>query len=96
MTAAVPLIGRYDNQPNNAFPPVGITWSLVANHLTNFSLEYQDAGGATLTGSPLTPSEKASVRKIIVAIEGYDSVGPQGAVQRLRIESEVLVRNAGL
>ena len=87
---------RYDNQPDGVFPPTGITWSLVANHLTNFTLEYQDAGGGTLTGNPLTSSEQESVAKIIVTMEGYDSVGAQGGEQLVQVASELLVRNAAL
>ena len=71
---------RYDNQPDNVFPPVGVTWSVVANHLTDFNLTYEDGGGP--------------VAKIIITMEGYNTAGPPGSVQLIRIESEVLVRNA--
>ena len=36
---------RYDNSPDASFPPTGVSWTTVANHLTDFWLEYQDETG---------------------------------------------------
>ena len=87
---------RYANTPDNAFPPVGATWTVVADHLTDLSLEYRDAAGNVLTGNPLSAGDRALVSSVFMFIEGFDSVGPQAIPQVLQAESHVLVRNAGL
>jgi len=84
---------RYENSPDGTFPPSGVSWTTVANHLTDFWLEYQDETGATLTGSPLSAANRAAVRKIMLFIEGYDQVGPQGQAQVIQARSEILLRN---
>jgi hypothetical protein len=84
---------RYDNSPDGSFPPGGVSWTTVANHLTDFWLEYQDETGATLTGSPLSSANRAAVRKIVLFIEGYDQVGPEGQAQLIQARSEILLRN---
>ena len=87
---------RYANTPANAFPPVGVTWTVVADHLTDFVLEYRDATGNVLTGSPLSAGDRALVSSVFMFVEGFDTVGPQAIPQILQAESQVLVRNAGL
>ncbi len=87
---------RYANTPDGAFPPVGATWTVVADHLTDFSLEYRDAAGNVLAGNPLSAANRALVSGVFMFIEGFDSVGPQAIPQVLQAETQVLVRNAGL
>ncbi len=81
------------NVPSNTFPAVDSSWSVVADHLTDFSLEYQDASGTAIAGNPLDAAGRALVRKIAVSIEGFDQVGPDGNPQLVRSRSEILVRN---
>lgn len=87
---------RYANTPDDTFPPTGITWTVVADHLTDFWLEYRDAGGNAISGSPLSSAQRAQVRRVYFFVEGFDSVGPEAVSQIIQTESEVLVRNAGL
>ena len=88
---------RYDNQPDSTFPPVSATWSVIAGQLTDFWLDYRDDSGAVISGSPLTAAQRAAVRKIVVSMEGYDSlVGVGGQPQLIQMRSEILVRNAGV
>jgi hypothetical protein len=87
---------RYGNAPNDSFPPASPTWGVVAENLTDFWLEYRDAAGAVISGNPLSSAQRAQVRRIVFFLEGFDSVGPQGATQLIQVESEVLVRNAAL
>ena len=84
---------RYANTPNNTFPPTSITWTLIADHITDFWLEYRDAGGNVLTGSPLSAANRAKVASVHILVEGFDSIGPQGLPQSFQAESQVLVRN---
>ena len=83
----------YDNSPNDKFPPAGAKWSTVADHLTDFWLEYQDETGATLVGAPLSLANRAAVRKIVLFMEGYDQIGPRGQPQLIQVRSEILLRN---
>ena len=87
---------RYNNGPSGTFPPDPVTWTVVARQLTDFWLEYQDSGGTTLTGDPLNSSRRSSVGRIALAMEGYDLVGAGGEGQRIIVESQIVVRNAGL
>lgn len=87
---------RYANTPDNTFPPVWATWTLMADHLTDFWLEYRDGGGNVVSGSPLSAVQRAQVQRVAIFLEGFDSVGPQGISQSTQIESEIFVRNAGL
>ena len=87
---------RYANTPDSAFPPVGAAWTVVADHLTDFSLEYRDAAGNVLMGNPLSAGDRALVSSVFMFIEGFDSVGPQAIPQVLQAESQILLRNAGL
>lgn len=83
----------YGNSPSGAFPPSGVSWTTVADHLTDFWLEYQNRAGTALTGSPLSLANRAAVHKIVLFIEGYDRVGPQGQPQLIQARSEILLRN---
>ena len=87
---------RYANTPDDVFPVVGATWAVVADHLTDFALEYRDAAGNVLAGNPLSADDRALVSTVFMYVEGFDSVGPQEITQILQAESQVLVRNAGL
>ena len=87
---------RYDNQPSVVFPPSTGTWVRVADHLASFDLEYQDATGTVLTGSPLSATDRAAVHKIVVTMEGFDEVGPNHPDRRISLRSEILVRNKAL
>lgn len=84
---------RYGNSPDGLFPPTGVSWTTVADHLTDFWLEYQDTTGATLIGSPLSMANRAAVHKIVLFVEGYDRIGPQGQPQLIQARSEILLRN---
>ena len=84
---------RYGNSPDDSFPPGSVPWTTVADHLTDFWLEYQDETGTTLSGSPLSVANRAAVRKIVLFIEGYDQVGPVGQPQLIQARSEILLRN---
>jgi hypothetical protein len=84
---------RYGNTPDATFPPTGATWTAVAEHLSDFWIEYQDGNGATLAGFPLSAANRALVRKIVLFMEGYDQVGVDGRPQQIQVRSEVLVRN---
>jgi len=84
---------RYDNTPSATFPPTGVTWTTVADHLTDFWLEYQTANGTTLSSFPLSSTDRRRIRKIVVFVEGYDQIGPQGQPQLVQARSEFLVRN---
>jgi type II secretory pathway pseudopilin PulG len=84
---------RYDNTPSSTFPPTGITWTPVANHLTDFWLEYQDRNGTALSSFPLSWADRWKIRKIVVFVEGYDQIGPQGQPQLVQARSEILLRN---
>jgi prepilin-type N-terminal cleavage/methylation domain-containing protein len=84
---------RYDNTPDVTFPPTGVTWTTVADHLTDFWLEYQDRHGTTLSSFPLSTADLWRVHKIIVFVEGYDQIGPQGQPQLVQARSEILLRN---
>ena len=84
---------RYDNTPSSTFPPTGVTWTTVANHLTDFWLEYQDRNGTTLSSFPLSSADRRRVRKVVVFVEGYDQIGPQGQPQLVQARSEILLRN---
>ena len=83
----------YVNNPSATFPGVDSSWSVVADHLTDFSLEYQDDSGTTITGNPLSAANRALIRKIVVSIEGFDQGGPDSKPQLARSRSEILVRN---
>jgi prepilin-type N-terminal cleavage/methylation domain-containing protein len=87
---------RYGNTPDDAFPPSGETWTPIASQLTDFWLQYQDASGSVLTGSSLTAGQRSLVRKVVLFMEGYDKVGPDGHPQLIQVRSEVLVRNLAL
>ncbi len=84
---------RYANTPDNSFPPAGASWDVVADHLTGFWLEYQDASGTVLTGNPLSAANRALISQVVLSIEGYDRVGPDGKAQLIETRSEILVRN---
>ena len=85
---------RYANSPSNTFPPTSVTWTVIADHLTDFWLEYRDASGSVLTGSPLSAANRANVDSIFMLVEAYDSVGAQGVPLTFEAESQVLLRNA--
>ena len=84
---------RYDNTPDNTFPPTGVTWVPVADHLTDFWMEYQDGSGTAITGSPMTVAQRAAIRRVAIFMEGYDKAGPDDPPQVIQVRSEVLVRN---
>ncbi len=46
-----------------------------------------------MTGSPLSVANRRAVRKIVLFIEGYDQIGPQGQPQLIQARSEILLRN---
>ena len=83
----------YLNGPSETFPAVSSSWSVVADHLTDFLLEYQDASGTVIAGNPLSAANRALIRKIVISIEGFDQTGPDGDPQLVRSRSEILVRN---
>ena len=87
---------RYANQPDAAFPPTTADWTVVADHLTDFWMEYRDFAGGSLTGSSLSAAQRSAVQNIVFLMGGYDRVGPQGKVQLVEMESRVRIRNAGL
>ena len=68
----------------------------MAENLTDVWLEYRTAAGAVISGNPLSSAQREQVQRIVFFLEGFDSVGPQGATQLIQVESEVLVRNAAL
>jgi len=84
---------RYANSPDDSFPPSGARWTKVADHLTDFWLEYQDETGMTLVGTPLSAANRAAVSKIVLFMEGYDQIGPRGQPQLIQVRSEVVLRN---
>jgi hypothetical protein len=84
---------RYDNTPSDIYPPIGVTWTTVADHLTDFWLEYRNPAETTLSGFPLSSTDRRRIRKIVVFVEGYDRVGPQGQAQLVQARSEILLRN---
>jgi hypothetical protein len=84
---------RFDNTPSDTYPPTGVTWTTVAHHLTDFWLEYRNPIGTTLSSFPLSSTDRRRVRKIVVFVEGYDRVGPQGQAQLVQARSEILLRN---
>ena len=84
---------RYANTPDNTFPPTSISWVLIADHLTDFSLEYRNVAGSALTGSPLSAANRDLVRSIFILMEGFDDAGPQGSPRTFQAETQVLVRN---
>jgi len=86
----------YGNAPDDTFPASGIAWTTIADHLTDFWMEYQDVDGTVLSGSTLDPTQRALVRKIVLFLEGYDRVGVDGHPQLLQVRSEVLVRNLSI
>ena len=65
-------------------------------HLFGYIECVLNGAGAVLTGNPLTAVERGQIRKIVLFVEGYDSIQPQGIIQLFQAESEVLVRNAAL
>ena len=67
----------------------------MGKSLTDFWIEYYDAAGSQLTGSPLNATNRAAISTIVVFMEGYDRVGPDGHPQMIQMRSEILVRNAG-
>jgi prepilin-type N-terminal cleavage/methylation domain-containing protein len=99
VAASQPPYGRleravvYDNAPSDTFPPTGATWTVVASQLTDFWLEYQNDAGGTVSGSPLTSAQRASVRRIVMFLEGYDEAGPDAAPQVIQLRSQVALRN---
>jgi len=86
---------RYDYEPSNTFPPTGLTSAVVAQNLTDLWFEYYDGSGTQLTGFPLNATKRAAISTIVMFMEGYDRVGPDGHPQVIQMRSEVLVRNAG-
>jgi len=84
---------RFNNTPDDTFPPTGVTWTTVADHLTDFWLEYEDRNGTTLSSFPLSTVDRIRTHTIIVFVEGYDQIGPQGQAQIVQARSEILVRN---
>ena len=85
---------RYANTPSTLAPSVG--WTTVADHLTDFDLQYLDDSGSVISTGTLTAAERATVRRIVIFLEGFADVGARGGSQLLQIESEVLVRNLDL
>ncbi len=67
---------------------------MVADHLTDFWIEYRDETGTALTTFPLPAVDRATVRTIVLFMEGYDEVGPNGQPQLVQVRSEILVRNS--
>ena len=84
---------RYDNTPDDTFPPGGVSWIPVADHLTDLSMQYQDAAGAAITGSPMSVAQRAAITRVGVFMEGYDKAGPDGRPQVIQVRSAVLIRN---
>jgi prepilin-type N-terminal cleavage/methylation domain-containing protein len=84
---------RHDNAPSSSFPPISVTWTTVADHLTDFWIEYRDETGTALTTFPLSAADRAAVRTIVLFMEGYDQVGQEGQPQLVQARSEILVRN---
>ena len=87
---------RYDNTPDDSFPPSSPTWTLIANHLTDFSIEYQTVDGNVLAGNPLSAANRGLVARIVFYLEGFDANGPTVGNRLVQIESAVLIRNAAL
>ncbi len=87
---------RYANTPDGTFPPGSVTWTVVADHLTDFSLGYRDAAGTVISGNPLSAADRALVQRIVFYLEGFESLGPTVGTELIQIESEVLIRNAAL
>jgi len=85
---------RYANTPSTTAPTNG--WTTVADHLTDFDLQYLDASGAVISTGTLTAAQRASVRRVVLFLEGFDTVGARGGSQLIQVESEVLVRNLHL
>jgi hypothetical protein len=83
----------YGNSPDDSFPPARGRWTKVADHLTDFWLEYQDETGATLVGATLSAADRTAVSKIVLFMEGYDQIGPRGQPQLIQVRSEVVLRN---
>ncbi|MCP3980726.1 MAG: hypothetical protein GY716_15600 [bacterium] len=84
---------RYANSPDSSFPPSGVTWEVVARNVTDFSFEYRDENNTVLSGSPLSGTNLAAVRRIVIFIEGLSQAGPQFAPQMLQMRTEILARN---
>jgi prepilin-type N-terminal cleavage/methylation domain-containing protein len=84
---------RYDNQPDDSYPPSGASWTTVASHLTDFWLAFEDESGNPLTGSPLSEAERRAVKQIVIFLEGYDVVGAGGRTHVVQVESRVMLRN---
>ena len=87
---------RYANTPSNTFPPTGVTWTTVADHLIDFDLQYLDDAGTVISTGTLSATQRGAVRRIVFLLEGFNAVGPQGGTQTILLESEVLVRNLDL
>lgn len=89
---------RYGNTPSGTWPTAG--WVTVAEQLTSFSFQYQDASGNALAGSPLTAAQRDQIARIVINIEGIDTVGPisgaHGITRTLKMRGEALVRNRSL
>ena len=66
---------------------------MVARNLLDFSIEYHDASGSTLTGNPLSAGNRDLVRQIVVLMEGYDRGTPNTAPQVMTLRTEIDVRN---
>ena len=56
-------------------------------------MEYQDFSGGTITGSPMTASQRVRVNRVVIFMEGYDQAGPDGHPQLIQVRSAVLIRN---
>ena len=84
---------RYGNEPDGTFPPPSAEWDVVADYLTNFSMDYENGSGAPLSGDPLTSAEIRSVRRIVITIEGSADTPPVGHSLLFRARSELAVRN---
>ena len=83
----------YLNDPSSSLLALDSSWSVVADHLTDFDLEYQDDSGTVITGNPLIAVNRARIRKIVISLEGFDQTGPDGDPQLVRSRSEILLRN---
>ena len=69
---------RYGNEPDDAFPPSSAAWEVVAEHVIDFSIDFENEFGAPLNGNSLSAGQRWSVRKIIISVKGFDEVHAEG------------------
>lgn len=83
----------YGHLPDNTIPPVGLTWTVIADHLSVFQLDYRNAAGTSFTSFPLSAADRADIAQVSVVLEGFDQIGPDGQPQEVQVRSQVLLRN---